>query len=117
MPRSIESYVHNGRIGVLVELEAADDFVICTEEFRQLSRDLAMHIAAMNPLGISPVELEPLVQSWPHATAVNPEALLLTQRYVRSEDLTVAQRIRMTERALSSRISVRRFLRWTNDDS
>lgn len=116
MFRSIESYVHNGRIGVLLELETVDDFVTRTDEFRELARDVAMHIAAMNPLGISPVELESLARTWPHAADVGQDALLLTQRFVRSEEMTVAQRIRKTEQAVGSRISVRRFLRWTCDE-
>lgn len=51
----IESYVHsNNRVGVLVELRAQTDFVSRSAEFKQLAHDLAMHIAAMNPLYLSP---------------------------------------------------------------
>lgn len=49
----IESYVHGGRIGVLVEVNCETDFVAKTDEFKALVHDLAMHIAASNPLYVS----------------------------------------------------------------
>jgi elongation factor Ts len=50
---TIGSYVHtNGRIGVLVEVQCETDFVARNDAFRQLARDLAMHIAATNPLAL-----------------------------------------------------------------
>lgn len=56
----IESYVHNNnRVGVLVELRAQTDFVSRSSEFKQLAHDLAMHIAAMNPVYISPENIPP----------------------------------------------------------
>ena len=45
----IESYVHSGRIGVLVEINCETDFVARTEDFKTYARDIAMHIAAANP--------------------------------------------------------------------
>jgi len=52
---TIGSYVHQGgRIAVLVELNCETDFVARNEAFVQLARDLAMHIAAANPLAVSP---------------------------------------------------------------
>jgi len=45
----IESYVHGGRIGVLVELNCETDFVARTDEFKTLAHEIAMQIAAMNP--------------------------------------------------------------------
>lgn len=56
----IASYVHsNGRIGVLLELKCETDFVAKNSEFQSLSRDLAMHIAAMNPKWLKPEEVPP----------------------------------------------------------
>jgi len=50
----IEAYVHtNKKVGVLLELQCETDFVAQNKEFQQLAHDLAMHIAAMNPLYIS----------------------------------------------------------------
>src|SRR4051812_19447206 len=45
----IEAYVHGGRIGVIVEINCETDFVARTEEFKGFARDVAMHIAAINP--------------------------------------------------------------------
>ncbi len=58
----VESYIHaGGRIGAMVEINCETDFVARTDEFKQLARDLAMQIAAMNPLVVSreevPVEI------------------------------------------------------------
>ena len=45
----IESYVHSGRIGVLVELNCETDFVARTDDFKDLAHDIALQIAAMSP--------------------------------------------------------------------
>jgi elongation factor Ts len=50
----IASYVHSGRIGVLVELNCETDFVARTEDFQNLARELAMQIAAANPEFVAP---------------------------------------------------------------
>lgn len=58
----IESYIHPGsRLGVLIELNCETDFVAKTEEFKALSRNLAMQIAATNPLVVTREELSPEV--------------------------------------------------------
>lgn len=49
----IEGYVHDGRIGVVVELNCETDFVARTEGFKALAHDLALQIAAMNPQYVS----------------------------------------------------------------
>jgi elongation factor Ts len=50
----IESYIHSGgRIGVIVELNSETDFVARTDEFKLLAKEIAMHIAAANPLYVS----------------------------------------------------------------
>ena len=50
----IESYIHSGgRIGVLVELNCETDFVARTDAFKELAKEIAMHIAAANPLYVS----------------------------------------------------------------
>lgn len=46
----IGSYVHMGKIGVMVEINCETDFVARTDDFRELVKDIAMHIAAVNPL-------------------------------------------------------------------
>lgn len=50
----IESYIHGGgRIGVLVELNCETDFVARTDDFKKLAKELALHVAAANPLYVS----------------------------------------------------------------
>lgn len=52
---AVASYVHqNNRIGVLVHLGCETDFVAKNEEFTELAKNIAMHVAAMNPLVLSP---------------------------------------------------------------
>jgi elongation factor Ts len=51
---AIDSYIHsNGQLGVLVEVDCETDFVSRNEEFMTFVHDLALHIAAANPIGIS----------------------------------------------------------------
>lgn len=46
----IESYIHMGKIGTIVEVNCETDFVARTDDFKKLVRDIAMHITAANPL-------------------------------------------------------------------
>ena len=58
----LESYIHNGRVGVLLELRCETDFVARTEDFKNLAHDLAMHIAAMNPENVEALLAQPFVK-------------------------------------------------------
>ena len=50
---TVQSYIHmGGKIGVMVEVNCETDFVAKTDQFKELARDLAMHIAASNPVSI-----------------------------------------------------------------
>src|SRR6478609_9816779 len=49
----IDSYVHAGRIGAMIELNCETDFVARTPDFRTLAREIAMQVAATNPSRIS----------------------------------------------------------------
>lgn len=56
----IFSYIHfNGRLGVMLELNCESDFVARTDEFRDLAEELALQIAATNPLAISADQIDP----------------------------------------------------------
>jgi elongation factor Ts len=57
----ITSYIHMDKIGVLLELNCETDFVARNEEFKQLAKDIAMHIAASNPQYISREQVPPEV--------------------------------------------------------
>lgn len=55
----VESYIHaGGRIGAMVELNCETDFVAKTADFKQLAHDIAMQIAAMNPLFIKKEDVD-----------------------------------------------------------
>jgi elongation factor Ts len=135
----IGSYVHtDGKIGVLVEVQCETDFVARNELFRRLARDLAMHIAAANPLaldaaGIAPavVERERAVYLEQVRTEGKPagmhdrivegklrrfyqESALLDQIFVKAEDgkQTVKQLIQEAAAKTGENIVVRRFVRF-----
>ena len=56
----IASYIHmGGRIGVMVEINCETDFVAKTDDFQATAKDIAMHIAASNPLYVRPDEIPP----------------------------------------------------------
>jgi elongation factor Ts len=46
----IDSYIHMGRIGTMIEINCETDFVARTDDFKELMKDVAMHVAAANPL-------------------------------------------------------------------
>lgn len=89
--RYIQAYTHHGRIGVMLEL--ATQLTATTDEqaFADLSRDLAMHIAACNPQTV---------------------AQLLLQPFVRDQGLTVQQHLAWASKRLEDEIRVLRFVRW-----
>jgi len=54
----IEAYIHNnGKIGVLLELNCETDFVAKNDDFREFAKNIAMHITATNPVGITPEDV------------------------------------------------------------
>lgn len=55
---TISSYIHmGGKIGVMVEINCETDFVAKTDDFQAMAKDIAMHIAASNPLYVHPEEI------------------------------------------------------------
>ncbi len=54
----IQAYIHTGgKIGVLVEINCETDFVAKNDDFKEFTKNMAMHIAATNPIGISPEDV------------------------------------------------------------
>jgi len=90
----IDSYIHNGRVGVLVELSAESDYATRTDEFKTLARDIAMHIAASSPLSV---------------------ASLLEQPFIKEPACSVGQLIAKLSSSLRERVSVVRFVRWDTE--
>lgn len=134
---AVGSYVHmGGKIGVLVEVCCETDFVARTDAFRELVHDLAMHIAASNPLAVTPeeipsdiVERERAVYSQQVAQEGKPDHLqerivegklkkfyqdnaLLQQMFIKDTDKTVEQLVTEVSAGTGERIVVRRFARF-----
>lgn len=133
----IESYIHHSRdVGVLLELNCETDFVARTDQFQELARDLAMHIAATDPIAISredvpaeTVERERAIYLAQAKEEGKPEQIaekivegrlrkffeertLLEQKYVKDPDVSVANRIGETQGKLGEKIVVGRFVRY-----
>jgi elongation factor Ts len=133
----IAAYIHpGGKIGVLVDVSCETDFVARTEDFQNLSKEIAMHIAAMNPIAISredvpaeDIEKEKEILQAEAATSGKPEKVLdkivegrlekffteqclLEQAYIKNPDITVKDFIYDNIAKLGENITVRRFTRY-----
>lgn len=58
----LKTYIHNGRIGVLLEVRAETDFVVRSEPFQALAQDLVMQIAAMEPGSVEDLLKQPFIR-------------------------------------------------------
>jgi elongation factor Ts len=106
----IEPYIHpGGRIGVLVELNCETDFVARNEQFRTLARDIAMHVAAMNPRSVG---REDGAGGAVVATEHEADLPLLEQPFIRDERRTVGDLIKDNIATLGENIVLRRFVRF-----
>lgn len=103
----VESYIHGaGRIGALVEVQCETDFVARTDAFKQLARDIAMQIAAMNPLAL-------VVEDVPADAAGNLEDhALLKQSFIRDSSQTIEQLIQAVVGQTGENIQIGRFARF-----
>ena len=133
----VDSYIHmGGKIGVLVELNCETDFVAKTDVFKELSRDIAMHIAAANPKYISTDEVSQddieKEKEILRAQALNEgkpekivdkmvegriqkyykEVCLLEQPFVKDPDMTIAELITEKTVKIGEKLSIRRFARF-----
>ena len=86
----VHSYVHNGRIGVMVELRAETDFVVRSEPFQKLAHEIAMQISAADPKSVDE---------------------LLTQSSIRDESRTVKDMVNEVIAKVGENISVNQFYR------
>ena len=133
----VESYIHaGGRIGVLVEVNCETDFVAKNADFQALVKDIAMQIAAANPLYVRreevPAEIIEHEREILRAQAINEgkpaniaekmvegrvekyykEVCLLDQIYIKDGDLTISDIIKANIAKIGENISVRRFVRY-----
>ena len=119
----VGNYIHaGGKIGVLVELNCESDFVARTEAFQQLSHDIAMHIAALDPRYVRREEVTPemlekerdIYKAQALATG-KPEPVencLYEQHYIKDESVTIGEMIAQAVIKLGENISIRRFVRF-----
>ena len=133
----VDSYIHmGGKIGVLLEVNCETDFVANTDAFRSLCHDLALQIAASNPLFVSKEDVPTAnldkEREILRAQALNEgkpekivdrmvegriekyckEVCLLEQPFVKNPDITVQTLVNETALASGEKISVRRFTRY-----
>lgn len=87
----IESYVHGGRVGVLVEVRCETDFVARTDDFKSLIHEIALQIAAMNPKDVKAL----LKSEYIRDPGVTIEALIKQKIAKLGENITVAKFHRM----------------------
>jgi len=134
---AVGTYIHaGGKIGVLVELDCESDFVARTDDFQELLRDVAMHIAAADPRFVgrdevtaADIEREKDVYRAQAAATGKPVAViekilegklakfyeefcLLDQPFIKDQTQTIAQIVAAKVAKLGENITVRRFARF-----
>jgi elongation factor Ts len=102
----IEVYVHNGRIGAMVEVNCETDFVAKTDQFKELARNVAMQVAAMCPTYVSNSDI-------PDGQDVDPkQACLLFQDFIKDESITVQDLVNDVIAKVGENIRIKRFTRY-----
>ncbi|MFH2064566.1 MAG: translation elongation factor Ts [Pseudomonadota bacterium] len=134
---TIQSYIHmGGKIGVIVEVNCESDFVAKNEDFIEFTKNIAMHIAATNPAGISPedvprevIDREKAVYRDQALEMGKPEnmvdkivdgklnkfykeACLMNQAYVRNPDITISDLLNEVIAKIGENIKIARFSRF-----
>ncbi len=138
----IQSYIHmTGKLGVIVEVNCETDFVAKNEDFQEFSKNIAMHIAATNPLGITPEDISQEIidkeKEIYRAQALDmgkpenvidkivegklkkfyQESCLLNQPYVRDTDISIADLLNQMIAKIGENISIKRFVRYQIGES
>lgn len=131
----IDSYVHGGRIGVIVEVNCETDFVARLDDFKKLAHEVAMQVAAMNPKYVSEADIPAeemarvrkeaedrvAAEGKPAEIAEKivdgqvkkhfAEQVLMSQAYILEEGKTVEAHVKEYIAKLGENIVVRRFSR------
>ncbi|MFZ5437582.1 MAG: translation elongation factor Ts [Patescibacteria group bacterium] len=88
----VASYVHNnGQVASLVEIVCETDFVAQNDEFRNMAREIAMHVTAMNPVDVTE---------------------LLDQEFIRDASTTIAMMLKSLSGKIGEKMEIRRFVRY-----
>ena len=107
----VVSYIHTGgRVGSMVELNCETDFVARTDEFRILGRNIAMQVAAMNPIYLDRASIPEDVED------VKDEELLIEQEYIRDSSMKITDLVKESIGKLGENIRIRRFSRFELGD-
>jgi elongation factor Ts len=139
---TIQSYIHmTGKLGVLVEVNCETDFVAKNEDFQEFTKNISMHIAASNPLGIKPEDIPEAIieneKSIYRAQALEmgkPENILdkivegklkkfyqenclLNQPFVRDPDISIADLMNELIAKIGENITIKRFVRYQIGES
>jgi elongation factor Ts len=139
---TVQSYIHmGGKLGVLVEINCETDFVAKNEDFVDFARNIAMHIAASNPLGIRPEDIpeeivnrekeiyqaQTLELGKPENVVAKivegkmskffKENCLLNQPYVRDPELSVEDLLNELIAKIGENITIRRFVRFQTGEA
>lgn len=131
----ISSYIHDGRIGTLVELNCETDFVAKTDEFKDLAYEIALQVAAMNPVyaNISDIpgdEIDRVKQEFMSSDALKgkpaeiaekivtgqmdkyfAEKTLMKQAYFKDDSKTIEDLIKDKIAKLGENINIKRIVR------
>jgi elongation factor Ts len=134
---TVASYIHmGGRIGVMVEINCETDFVAKTDDFQKMAKDVAMHIAASNPLYVRPEEIpadvlerekeiyrsQLLEEKKPEKIwdkiiegklkKYYEEVCLVEQKFIKDTDITVGTLLSNTIAKTGENVVIRRFTRF-----
>jgi elongation factor Ts len=132
----VSSYIHGGRIGVIVEVNSETDFVAKNEEFQAFGKDVAMQVAASNPLYVSreevPAEVIEKEKEILRHQALNEgkpekivdkmvvgriekyykEVCLLEQPFIKNPDITIQELLNEKIAKIGENLNIRRFSRF-----
>jgi elongation factor Ts len=133
----IHSYIHTGaRLGVLVEVNCESDFVAKTDDFVEFVKNIAMHIAAANPAGLTPEDVDKsvvekereifkaqMLQEGKPENIIDKivdgkvekfykEVCLMSQPYVKDPQKTIEEYLKETIGKIGENIQIKRFARF-----
>lgn len=133
----VQAYIHGeGRVGVLLEVNSETDFVARNEGFKEFVRNIAMHIAASNPMAVAAEDIPQDVQARERAVLTAKakeegkkaemidkivdgqikkwlaENCLLEQKYIKNPDIKISDYLKETIAKIGENIVIRRFVRF-----
>lgn len=104
----IDCYVHNNKqVGVLIEVRCETDFVAKNEDFQSFVHNIAMHIAALDPLYLQEKDV-PQEKKEEFKYKV-----LLEQSYIKNPDITISEYLKETIQKFGENIEIKKFIRYS----